>query len=285
MENKNKKFNLFKTLQNIALIGLFLVIGFGTMFFLTSRNSVTIELTLILGFALLGVLLVLPWAKYMEQKEYKIVSIVFLVATAVCVVLWEISTIIIFAAYRSNNFSTGILQLVRITLVISLQLLISSFIGQFIIKYRAKYIPFQVIAYLSLVCIDFYVSTMLFGITIGNGDISYSDTVKNMLFFNPLVRNFLILALVYLSVTLGVIGGARKRRVRNAILASKRKLNQDIGLIDLDDDDEEETPTNKATETKPDAEAQLEKLKNMLDKGLITQDEYNTKRQAIIENM
>ena len=143
MENKNKKFNLFKLLQNIALIGLFLVIGFGTMFFLTSRNSVTIELTLILSFALVGVLLVLPWAKYLEQKEYKIVSLVFLIATAICVVLWEISTIIIFAAYRSNNFNTGIIQLVRITLVISLQIAIASFIGRFIIKYRAKYIPFQ----------------------------------------------------------------------------------------------------------------------------------------------
>ena len=101
--------------------------------------------------------------------------------------------------------------------------------------------------------------------------------------FNPIVRNLLILALVYLSVTLGVISGARKRRVRNAILGSKRKLNQDIGLIDLDD--EEETPVNKTTETKPDAEAQLEKLKNMLDKGLITQSEYDAKRQTIIDNM
>ncbi len=283
MENKNKKFNLFKLLQNIALIGLFLVIGFGTMFFLTSRNSVTIELTLILGFALVGVLLVLPWAKYLEQKEYKIVSLIFLIATAICVVLWEISTIIIFAAYRSNNFNTGILQFIRITLVISLQIAIASFIGRFIIKYRAKYIPFQVIAYLSLVYIDFYVSTMLFGITISSGEINYSETVKNLLFFNPIVRNLLILALVYLSVTLGVISGARKRRVRNAILGSKRKLNQDIGLIDLDD--EEETPVNQITETKPDAEAQLEKLKNMLDKGLITQSEYDAKRQTIIDNM
>ncbi len=279
-----KKFNLFKLLQNVAVIGLFLVVGLGVLFGtnLLPRTSYSIEFTIITGLLLLGILIVLPWAKYLEQKEYKIVSLVFLIATAICVVLWEISTILIFSAYRSQSINLGLIQLIRITLIISLQVVIASIIGKFIIKYSAKYIPFQAIAYLSMLYIDFYLSTMLCGIIIKTGEINFSTAIRDLLFFNRVTLAFLILSIVYLGVAYGVINDARKRRVRNTILAKNRKLNKDIGLMDLDDEDEEDL---KNAPIANDAEAQLEKIKNMFDKGLITKEEYDAKRQAIIDKM
>lgn len=279
-----KKFNLFKLLQNVAVIGLFLVVGLGVLFGtnLLPRTSYAIEFTFIAGLLLLGILIVLPWAKYLEQKEYKIVSLVFLIATAICVILWELSTILIFSAYRNQTGNAGIIQLVRITLVISIQVIIASFIGKFIIKYHAKYIPFQVIAYMSMLFLDFYLSTLLFGIQIGTDEITFSSNVSNLLFHNRVILGFLILSAVYLGVAYGVINEARKRRVRNTILAKNRKLNKDIGLMDLDDEDEEDL---KNAPVANDAEAQLEKIKSMFDKGLITKEEYDAKRQTIIDKM
>lgn len=279
---KDKKFNLFKLLQNLAVIGLFLVVGLGTLFGtnLFPRTITSIEITVIIGLLLLGVLMVLPWAKYLEQKEYKIVSLVFLIASAICTVLWVICTLFVCSALRHESISNGMLHLIRITILISFQVVVASFIGKFIIKYKAKYIPFQVITYLSMVYIDFWLSTLLFGVSINAGFV-VSQNVLDII-FNRISISLLILSCVYLGVSIGVINDARKRRVRNSILARNRKLNGDIGIMDIGDDDD--TADNKQTDNN-DTEAQLEKIKSMFDKGLITKEEYDTKRQSIIDKM
>ncbi len=277
---QNKKFNLFKLLQNIALIGIMLVIGLVVIFTTgaVEVNNVLIEFTIIVGLLLFGVLLVLPWAKYLEQKQYKIISIVFLVAVAICVILWIICTAIIFHAYRAQNVENlSVIHLVRVTLIISFQVIVASFIGNFIIKYQAKYIPFQAIAYLSILYLDFYLSALLCGIVIQPGEITYSASTWQ---FVAAQWPFLMLACIYLGVVYGIITNSRKRRVRNAILGKSRKLNKDIGLIDLEDDDDE-----PAKPTSSDVETQLEKIKSMYDKGLITKEEYDAKRQSIIDKM
>ncbi len=277
---QNKKFNLFKLLQNIALIGIMLVIGLVVIFTTgaVEVNNVLIEFTIIVGLLLFGVLLVLPWAKYLEQKQYKIISIVFLVAVTICVILWIICTAIIFHAYRAQNVENlSVVHLVRVTLIISFQVIVASFIGNFIIKYQAKYIPFQAIAYLSILYLDFYLSALLCGIVIQPGEITYSASTWR---FVAAQWPFLMLACIYLGVVYGIITNSRKRRVRNAILGKSRKLNKDIGLIDLEDDDDE-----PAKPTSNDVETQLEKIKSMYDKGLITKEEYDAKRQSIIDKM
>ena len=279
-ENKNK-FNLFKLLQNITLIGLILVIGLITLFATGAlpRTMGAIEFTTMVGLALFGILLILPWANYYNQNRYKTLSLVFLIATGICILLWEISTLVVFGALRKASGSTGILHLVRITLFLSMQVIIASSICSCVIKFYKKYIPFQVVIYLSLAYVDFYLSTLLFGVTIGSGEIGFSSTVKDLLFFNPIVRALMILAVAYLITFFSIITNSRKRRVRNAILAKDRKLSGDIGLIDMDDNEEE--PKAKSNDT----EAQLEKLKGMFDKGLINQEEYDAKRRVILEKM
>ncbi len=278
----NKKFNLFKLLQNVALIGIMLVIGLVVIFTTgaVEVNNVLIEFTVIVGLLLFGVLLVLPWAKYLEQKQYKVISLVFLIAVAICVVLWIICTAIIFHAYRAKDFEDlSVIQLIRVTLIISFQVIVASFIGKFVIKYQTKYIPFQAIAYLSIIYIDFFLSALLCCVVIKADGFDYTPAIWN--FIAP-QWPFLMLACVYLGVVYGIITNSRKRRVRNSILGKSRKLNKDIGLIDFDDDDDE-VETNKNNVN--DSEAQLEKIKSMFDKGLITKEEYDTKRQAIIDKM
>ena len=289
LPEKNKgKFNLYKLLQNVAVIGLFLVVGLCVLFgskMLPFKLSI-VEFTICVGLALIGILLVLPWSKYLEQKEFKIVSLVFLIATAVCVVLWEITTLVICHFIRVDNMSLGLLHLIRITLLISMQVTIASFIGKYIIKYRNKYIPFQAITYLSLVYIDIWLSILLFGVSINNGFKVAPETMS--IVWNRVAGSLMILACVYVLVATGVISNARKRRVRNAILAQNRKLNKDIGLMDLDDEDEDtnEAEFKRIAKQQADSiETQLEKLKSMLDKGLITQEEYDAKRKDILAKM
>lgn len=280
-----KKFNLFKLLQNIAVVGLFLVVGLGTLFAtdLLPRTITSIEITVMIGLLLVGLLMVLPWAKYLEQKEYKIISLVFLIAIAVCVVLWEICTLIVCHAFRVESIGKATLHLLRITLLISFQVVVASFVGKFIIKYRTKYIPFQAITYLSILYIDFWLSTLLFGVSI-NAGFKLSQEVIDIV-FNRICISFLVLSCVYLGVAIGVINNARKRRVRNSILARGRSVNRDIGIMDLNDDDDDTEASKQATAHINEAEIQLEKIKSMFDKGLITKEEYDTKRQAIIDKM
>jgi hypothetical protein len=277
---KTKKFNLFKLLQNAAVVGLFLVVGLGTLFAtgILTRTITSLEITIMIGLLLVGLLMVLPWAKYLEQKEYKIVSLIFLIATAVCVVLWEICTLVICSAIRNDNGNNIILHFIRITLLISFQVVVASFIGKFVIKYRAKYIPFQAITYLSMLYIDFWLSTLLFGVSI-NAGLKITHSVMDIL-INRVTISLLVLSIVYLGVAIGTISNARKRSVRNSILARNRMVNRDIGIMDLNDD---EIETNKNNQN--DAEAQLEKIKSMFDKGLITKEEYDAKRQSIIDKM
>ena len=281
MENKNK-FNLFKLLQNIAIIGLILVIGLVSLFAtgVLPRTVTAIEFTSMTGLALFGVLLILPWANYYNQNRYKVLSLVFLIATGICILLWEISTIVVFGAIRKNDGGNGILHLVRITVFLSMQVIIASTICSCIIKFYKKYLPFQVVIYLSLAYIDFYLSTMLFGVLIKSNGLDFSTGVRDLLFLNPIVRALMILAIVYVIAFFTIITNSRKRRVRNAILAKNRSLSRDIGILDVDDEDEE--PVKPAAN---DAEAQLEKIKSMFDKGLITKEEYDAKRQAIIDKM
>ena len=245
-----------------------------------------VEFTVCVGLALVGILMVLPWSKYMEQKEYKIVSLVFLIATGVCVLLWEISTLVICHAIRVEHMNLAMAHLVRITLLISLQVTIANFIGKYIVKYRNKYIPFQAITYLSLLYIDIWVSILLFGVSINKGFEVSHETLS--IIWNRVAGSFMVLACAYVLISTGVIANARKRRVRNAILAHNRKLNKDIGIMDLDDDEEEENEAEFKRIAKQQAEtveAQLEKLKSMLDKGLITQEEYDAKRKDILAKM
>lgn len=283
METNKNKFNLFKLLQNIAVIGLILVIGLVSLFItgVLPRTMVAIELTTMVGLALFGILLILPWANYYNQNRYKILSLSFLIATGICILLWEIATLIVFGALRKQTGDLGILHFVRITLFLSMQVIIASSICSCVIKFYKKYIPFQVVIYLSLAYVDFYLSTLLFGVLIQDGAIDFSTKVRDLLFFNPIVRALIILSVAYLIAFFGIISGSRRRRVRNAILAKNRKLSGDVGILDLDDEDEPET-NKKSTN---DAETQLEKIKTMLDKGLITQAEYDAKRKSIIDNM
>jgi|GEM_PF-3322768 len=285
-ELKNSKFNLFKILQNVAVVGIFLVIGLICLFAtsMLPRSITSIEFTIIVGLILAGVLLVLPWAKYLEQKEYKVVSLVFLIGNAVCTLLWVICTFIICAAVRYENASTGMLHLIRITLLISMQIIIASFIGKFIIKYRTKYIPFQAITYLSLIYIDLWLSILLFGVSINKGLI-----VEHAVFdivWNRTAGALMILACIYVITAVTLINNARHRRVRNKILGGARNVNKDIGILDYDDDDYDDKQKKTASSAViNDTEVQLEKLKSMLDKGLITQAEYDTKRKDIIDKM
>lgn len=286
--NNKGKFNLYKLLQNVAVIGLFLVIGLIVLFMtrMLPFKLGVVEFTVCVGLALIGILMVLPWAKYMEQKEYKIVSLVFLIGTGVCVLLWEISTLIICHAIRVDHMSLGLAHLVRITLLISMQVVIANFIGKYLIKYRNKYIPFQAITYLSLIYIDLWLSILMFGVSINNGFKVAPETMS--IVWNRIAGSLMILACAYVAVATGVITNARKRRVRNAILAHNRKLNKDIGLMDLDEDEEEENEAEFkriAQQQATSVEAQLEKLKNMLEKGLITQEEYDAKRKEILAKL
>ncbi len=84
--------------------------------------------------------------------------------------------------------------------------------------------------------VDFFLSALLSGIRVGAEEITYDQSTWS---FIAKQWPFMLLAFVYLGVVYGVITNSRRRRVRNAILAKNRTVNKDIGLSDLEDDENE----------------------------------------------
>ena len=283
MEDKTetKKINLFKILQNVAIVGLFLLMGIGVLIGVgvIEYSVIVIQWNVIVALIFLGVLLALPWAKYIEKKEYKIVSIVFLTLALVCIVLWIISTFVVCSHIEAGTISAGLINLMRITLIISLQMIISTIIGSFVIKYKSKYIPFQAITYLGLAFIDFYAVTLLVATRFVGGELVVSEKMQQLL-FNKTTLGILLVAFIYIIAAFVIVYGSKKRSIRNRLLSPRDRYRRDLGLIDVYEEEEEETQPDA-----PDAEKQLEKLKAMLDKNLITKEEYDAKRKEVIDKM
>ena len=279
-KKETKGINLFKLLQNIALVGLFIMVGIGALIGagLLDQNIVTIQWSVIVTLVFIGILLALPWAKYLEQKEYKVVSIVFLSLSLVCVILWIISTFVVCAHMEAGTVSVGLVNLLRITLIISLQLIVSTIIGSYVIKYKEKYIPFQVITYLSFIFFDFYLTALLVGVTTAGGDFSIRESFKTLLFSRGML-SALVLSFSYIIASIAIVWGSKRRSLRNRMLSPRNRLRRDTGLLDVYEEEEEKQPEA------PDTEKQLEKLKTMLDKNLISQEEYEAKRKEIIDKM
>jgi hypothetical protein len=267
-----KKFNLYKIFNSIAIFGLFIVV---TLAVLQSSKTIAVskvvnELIWIIGALCFFCLIAMPWAKRLDNKENKILSIVFLSLTGVCAILWIISIILVFSFIKNNPDEAQIsrvLNFIKVNVFITIQFFVALSITTSILKFKNTMVPFQAIYYLSMVYLDFYASFALFCLKISS---SLEFSINNNLEF--LKSRFMIvsgsLALVYVAVSAGIIKAREKRKMKD--LANSQK----IGAIN----------EVKVEKVDSDEEIKLSKLKEMYDNHLITEDEYKSKKDEILKN-
>lgn len=279
---------IYKTVRLAAIIGTFVAIAvfvFGIMGFFTMNSTVT-GVLITVGIICFGCLIALPWLRVLERKDlkaFKIVSLVFLAFTVVCVLLWIVCGWQLIALYnkaKTDDFAPDslatTLKVIQAALIISIQFFVASAVATSIIKFRKTMLPFQIIAFISYAFLDFIVSFALCCIIIKSDGFDISDKIS--LLNNKLVLTLGIIAIIYSAIAQSVMTNIERRRLRNTAEDMYREA--------------EFGSAGNASDGKPDkkepaesAEDKLAKIKELRDKGLITQDEYDKKRGEIINDI
>jgi hypothetical protein len=252
-------------------------------------------------------ILALPWIRKIENNEFKILSYVFLGLVAASCILWIIADIVIISQYKSikaailaENLTeeenleiiSGLFRTInflKVTMFLTIQFSVASFIATTITRYRTTMIPFQAIAYASYAFVDFWTSGMLFSFSINSNLKKFQnvglDKAMDEIFHlnvdfvkfltNKVVLTILLLAVVYVAIS-------------NAI--TKRQDNRKLKTIleDMTEDGnirEVELKEEKSAEVVETIEDKLTKLKSMYEKELITKEEYEEKKSKLLEDM
>lgn len=282
MDN-NKKFSLLKLLTNVSLYLMLFIIAIivVSLFGYISLGAGLVKLLLVLCVICASTWLAMPWARRLQSdSKLKTVSIVFLSLVGVLAVLWIIgifmsaNLIEIISKAVSNEVEEGVLaesttavaRYLKWVVVIFIQFILANFIATTIIKYGKEKLPYQVILYVCGLFLDVFFVKVLFLFKITE---DYSLVVNNGEFF----ESKFVWLLFVLSVIILIASSAFNKRYEK-----RRRKEIESGEI---------TPqqNKKQEDSRESIEGKLEKLKNLLEQKLITQEEYDAKRQEILKEL
>ena len=300
---------IYKAVNTTSIIGLF-----ATMTIIVLMITKTIPWSsnvvgIIAAIAILcfSCILALPWIRKIENNEFKTLSYVFLGLVAASCILWIIADIVIISQYKSikaailaENLTeeenleiiSGLfrtLNFLKVTMFLTLQFSVASFIATTITRYRKTMIPFQAIAYASYAFVDFWVSGILFSFSINSNlkkfqDVGLDKAMDEIFHLNvdfvKFLTNKVVLTILFLAVVYVAISNAITKRQDN------RKLRTILEDMTEDGNIRETKPVeDKPAEVVETIEDKLAKLKSMYEKELITKEEYEEKKSKLLEDM
>lgn len=270
----------------------------------TTANGVVFSI----GVVGLAGFVALPWVRVfeaMKQKSCRITAIVFLSLIGVCAILWIVSVWMIVGLvaksikgglddqtlFKSLNNS---LQIIRISVIISIQFIVASYIAKNIIKYGKTLLPYQVMSAVAQLYLDFYLILVALAVNITPEGVEFSKTAL-------LLKNMWFHALLVVAIVIGIFPNTVFMRVDRRKMINARGTVYDTPTeVDLAASVEANpSPVTPATTPvidpfAPDApppsaldtvDDKLRKIKELLDRGLITQEEYDKKREDIINSI
>lgn len=299
-EKFNKKMDagnhgqLYRIINSISMTGIFIVAAVIVLSIsgIFAMTSTIFGLTGTVMFLCLAAMLALPWVKWIEKKQHKKLAIVFLALIAVCLIMWIVCLWLGVSLYRQlrdgaglnavDNF-VGTINTMKFTLVFSLQFIFASTIANGIIKYKKTYIPFQAFTYASHLYLDFYITTFIFCLSFskaeGHATIALSQNVNILI--HPVTLTILALSVVFMAISSGFMKRLEKDRAQQLMETTVELAEKHIEQLEKG-----ETPkTEPKAKEEESIEEKLAQLKNLLDKKLITQEEYDQKRKELIDNL
>lgn len=238
----------------------------------------------------------LPWVRVFESfkdKRHKLTAIVFWALIGVCAVLWIICVWLIIGLIEKSKADTTdaivkeistSFNAIRISIIISMQFIISSYVAKNFIKYGKKLLPYQAMTAVSVVYIDFYLIVLLTSVSITAEGVEFGWSAG-------LLSNMWLHALLIIAALLGFFPAAVFRRIdrRNMLRARHDGVYETFGGGQTNNDAPAEPAQEKADAPAPTdldtVDDKLNKIKELLDKGLITQEEYDRKREEIINSI
>ena len=273
---------LYKIISSIAIIGIFAAAGLLVLAFTDSLPLSAISFGFVFSVAVicLGAISTLPWIRRFENNDNKKIATAFLIVIGVCVLLWLICVwlgVIIYkraqADIESLNAAIALIWIIKITLLISLQLIVSSTITNVLLKYKKTLIPFQVVTYASHLYIDFYLTYLILCLGVNSEGPYVSEGISFL--GHKAAWVLLILAFVYAIISSSILRSIEVKKMRNE--AKETAAN---GAKD-----ETAQKQQEAAKTSDTPQQKLENLKKMYEQELITKEEYEQKRSEIIKDL
>lgn len=281
-EGSKKRFSVYSLVSTLAIIVLFVAVGL-IAFAFTGYFHFSPNFILLLGILFIisgAAVLALPWIRRLQNKQNKIVSWVFLGLLILFALLWIVSLILLFHNIISANGSVEdgtiifTINFVKYTLLFTVQYAVASLIANTIMKYRKNMIAFQVIMYLSNLFVDFYLTVVLLSLQFNTSSILTINFDAISWLLQPIMYTLFILALMYMVIANAIT--KRIERKRGRYVTEGDPLPDEVfgGKEDV-----------KPTTKNDSAKEKLAELKSMLDQNLITEEEYNKKKEDILNNM
>lgn len=283
MDN-NKKFNLLKLLTNVSLYLMLFIIAIivVSLFGYISLGAGLVKLLLVLCVVCASTWLAMPWARRLQgDPKHKTVSIVFLSLVGVLAVLWIVGIFmsanlidIISKAVKNEaseellaKSTTAVARYLKWVVVFFIQFIFANSVATTIIKYGKEKLPYQVILYVCGLFLDVFFVKVLF---IFNITEDYSLKVSNADFFkSKFVWLLFVLSVIILFASSAFNKRYEKRRRQEATISEVENARQ----------------SKKEEAGSESIEVKLEKLKNLLEQKLITQEEYDAKKQEILKEL
>ncbi len=281
---------LYRALLSTAITGLLVAVGFIITQFtgLLPNNRYIVFALACVAILCMGCLLTLPWVERLEKKKLVKTSIVFLSLIGVAVILWITSAIVILCLYNVvskggdledhvGQFASSTIFL-QIVVIFSLQFVVATLVGTNVLRYKKSWVVFQGVMYASYLFIDFYLTYALCMVKITASTENMIDFRQgSALLLNRYVIGILALAVVYSLLATLIINRVDYRRGHSVIQA----VEDTVG----DDDDDDDDDNNRSKKPESTTKEKLAELKEMLDQGLITEEEYNQKREDLLNKM
>ncbi len=226
----------------------------------------------------------LYWIKRIEKKEFKRTAIVFLSMIAVCALLWIICLWVAVSLYNSAKNGddntvkrlVGTINFIKATLIVTLQFFVASFVAQSITRLGKSMLIFQIVSYISYLFFDFYITFTLTCVKLSSSKGLTVSSNIDMLWSKTMIT-LLVLSIIYVGISTGIMKSMERKMVA-------REYAEDVAKEDKDSNKGQTKTDNSASKTEDPTE-KLKKLKELLDKNLITQEEYDAKRAEILKDM
>ena len=270
---------LYSSIMWTSIIGIFVLIAvivLGITRSIHISSGIVLFLSILLIFCA-GLISILPWIRYIEKKEHKILAFIFLGFTALCVVLWITCAILIYTIYKqiiNDQVQTHLgakLVTFQICLAITLQFVVASIITTTNLKYKNKWLPFQIIMYVGYIFIDFILTFSLCCVRFNMNDFNFElSNAFSAVITNKITLVLLVLAVLYTLIANSIIYRSNQKKAKRNLF---KKLQQN-----------DETPEKKAAPPEKSSKEKLEDLKKMFDEGIITEDEFKAKKEEILKD-
>ncbi len=338
-EPKSKYYRLAQALSwtLIALAAVILLLGLIPAFTPLHENQNIVLRAALIGIAVgVGGLAALPWINFVERAKrqqargrtvpsyYKWLALCFFILIGACIALWIIAVFVVhletFARLieKTGEAATGeqgdlhggdgALTFLAVSVVLSLQVVVATWIATSILYYKKKYMTIRIISYISGILTDIWASWVVAGFLTGH---LYREDGALMI---PLDPSKLILIVGILAVVGLIISNSfranfvyreRLRMVAAGQTGALTATEEDF----LDDSYESTTAVYATPDAKPDEtpepepeakpapkpepkpkeeksiEERLARIKELHENGILSDEEFEKKKKELIDQL